>query len=74
MKPIVLENWNGEEMTKEEVEDMIRDALEIAEKKKDNACVVCGNTLVYASYYDDGHIELYVCEIKQNAEVETNGQ
>jgi hypothetical protein len=74
MKPIVLESWNGEEMTKEEVEDMIRETLERATKKKDDACTVCGNTLIYASYHDDGHIELYVCEIKQNAEVETNGQ
>jgi oligoribonuclease (3'-5' exoribonuclease) len=73
MKPIVLENWNGEEMTKEEVEDMIIETLERAIKKKDDACTVCGNTLIYASAYEK-FVKIYVCEIKEYAEVETNGQ
>jgi hypothetical protein len=75
MKPIILEDWSdAEKMTKEEVEKMTRETLERAFKNKKDACTVCGNTLVYASYYDEGYVDLYVCEIKNFGEVGVNGK
>jgi len=68
--PLILEDWSdAEKMTKEEVEEMIKETLERATKKKDDACTVCGNTLIYASYYEN-FVKIYVCEIKEYGEIE----